>query len=394
MAKSLPQYYFTVEDPDYSPKGSRDPLGFQVIWQHQGSKLIKHLSTVSVNLHDFQILCLAHYFYGKEPDNGFVKFFLRFEQLMAYTRYVPKANNGFNGITEVARNLQNAKTIIISAKSDYQILSNQRAYGIWGKYSRPFREIGFVNRSNFIAIFENKINELVEKTEILRVIEKVKENEQWSCHVEALEILKPLLQLNDEELNFYTNAILKVEGPVTHQNDLYNYISNHFDQIPEGFNLYPFLHQFATSLELNKVELKSILMDIEHAEKVICPLNYIFRYIQTKPNWTKEEIRTDSYIEQCKEKVDYAFKEQILNELKSSLNKDNWNLVVDLIEVNKKTTDRRGGSAWISIHNDVLNVNHSEGGFKDPDFNPKLNFQNGYFINTYIELFRQIKSKI
>jgi hypothetical protein len=36
----LPQYYLTLPDPDYLPKGSRDPLGFQVVWQHQGKKII------------------------------------------------------------------------------------------------------------------------------------------------------------------------------------------------------------------------------------------------------------------------------------------------------------------------------------------------------------------
>ncbi len=75
-------YYFTKDDGDYRIKGSRDPLGFQVLWQHQAKYLVHFLSTVSVDLHDFQIMCLAYAYYGKSPDIGFMKFFLRFEQLI------------------------------------------------------------------------------------------------------------------------------------------------------------------------------------------------------------------------------------------------------------------------------------------------------------------------
>jgi len=53
-------YFITEKDQNYTIKGSKDPLGFQVIWQSAGRKLIPNLSTVSNNLIDFQILCLAH----------------------------------------------------------------------------------------------------------------------------------------------------------------------------------------------------------------------------------------------------------------------------------------------------------------------------------------------
>lgn len=43
-------YTFTAIDPDFKPKGSRDPLGFQPIWAEVGRKLIKDLSTVSGNI--------------------------------------------------------------------------------------------------------------------------------------------------------------------------------------------------------------------------------------------------------------------------------------------------------------------------------------------------------
>ncbi|RYZ27079.1 MAG: hypothetical protein EOO10_13770, partial [Chitinophagaceae bacterium] len=104
MTPSSPQFYFTRQDRDYAVKGSRDPLGFQVLWQHQARSLIPYLSTVSGNVRDFQIMCLAYYFYGREADTHFVPFFLRFEQLMAYARY-EEGGLGFNGVDRVRQKI-------------------------------------------------------------------------------------------------------------------------------------------------------------------------------------------------------------------------------------------------------------------------------------------------
>ena len=82
-------YFITEQDPNYSIKGSRDPLGFQVVWQAAGRKLIPHLSTVSNNIKDFQILSLSYALKKRLSieDKQFESFFLRFEQMMAYTRF-------------------------------------------------------------------------------------------------------------------------------------------------------------------------------------------------------------------------------------------------------------------------------------------------------------------
>jgi hypothetical protein len=52
-------YYLTNPNPNYSIKGSRDPLGLQVLWQPAARRLIPYLSTVSGNVLEFQILCIA-----------------------------------------------------------------------------------------------------------------------------------------------------------------------------------------------------------------------------------------------------------------------------------------------------------------------------------------------
>jgi len=46
-------YFITDQDPNYTLKGSRDTLGFQVVWQTAGRKLIRFLLTVSGSIKDF-----------------------------------------------------------------------------------------------------------------------------------------------------------------------------------------------------------------------------------------------------------------------------------------------------------------------------------------------------
>ena len=393
MIGKYSQFYFTKEDPDYSIKGSRDPLAFQVLWQHQGKILIPYLSTVSNNLHDFQIRCLAYFFYGKEPDKSFARFFLRFEQLMGYVRITAHNNTGFNGIDGIKKKLlDNPKTVSISNTAEDEILSNQRAYGIWGKYNRPFQDIEFTKRPEFNEVFSDKINSLTENNSVIKIINKVIANNQSRFRIAELECLQPLLSFSKKERSFYSDAILKVTSANPFQNELFQFVSS--IDLPDNFDLYAFLKSFSKSLGNRNNALKNILEEIEITEKILCPLNYIFRYLQTKPIWEKSELLNDAYITKCKKQVDFVFQggneeSKIKNQLAQSILKENWSLVIDLANRNKEVTEWRGGAPWITINKDLIEVHHADGGFQNPEFAPNKDFDNGYFIDTYINLFRQ-----
>ena len=128
----LNQYFFSLPDLDFKPTGSRDPLGLQVIWQNVGSQVIPFLSTVSSNIRDFKILCLAHYYLSKgELDRNT---FIRFEQLCAYARHYKQEKEAFNGIEKIRKHFRIEPSarfpIDISEKKTHWILSNQITYGI------------------------------------------------------------------------------------------------------------------------------------------------------------------------------------------------------------------------------------------------------------------------
>ena len=96
-------FFITEPDINFRIKGSRDPLGFQPIWQKLGRKVIKDLSTVSINIRDFQIMSFAWYFWGDRPDKNFMAFFYKFEQACAYTRELYLEKSGYNGKEYVSK---------------------------------------------------------------------------------------------------------------------------------------------------------------------------------------------------------------------------------------------------------------------------------------------------
>lgn len=396
MANTNFQFFFTQEDPDYSLKGSRDPLAFQVLWQSQGKKLIPYLSTVSGNLNDFQILCLAYYFYGKDADNAFVRFFLRFEQLMAYVRIGVKNSGNFNGVERVKKKLiAKPNRIYISNTTEDEILSNQRAYGIWGKYNRPFQDIKFTLKDSFYNVFDAKISALSDGDSVSKIITKTINNNQVSFSVAEIECMKELLYFTKKEKVFYRDAILKVEMANPYQNQLYEFISN--TGLPEELDLYPFLKSFSGSLGKDDGLLKGILKDIEITEKLLCPLNNIFRYLQTKPIWEKTELLKDKYILGCKKPLDYIFQGgsevcKLKNHFNQSMAKDNWSLVQDLVVRNKDVTEWRGGIPLITTNKEIIEVHRTEGGSYNPDFNSLTSFENDYFLNTYLRLCSYIQN--
>ncbi len=180
-----------------------------------------------------------------------------------------------------------------------------------------------------------------------------------------------------------------------YQNVLFDFVSK--NKLPKEFNLYDFINAFSKSISADHLNLKNILKETIITEQLISPVNQIFRYIQTKPIWNKSEILKDEYINQCKHVVNYLFTDdseqnKIKNGFAQTLQKDNWSLIVDLIEKNKEVTDWRGGSPWMTIQNNLVEVHHADGGFVNPDYDPNSYYTNGYFIDTYLSLYRQINA--
>lgn len=377
------QYFFSSLDTDFKPTGSRDPLGLQVIWQEAGSQVIPFLSTVSSSLRDFKIMCLAHAYFGEGIDRST---FIRLEQLCAYVRYYYYRDEGFNGIEKVRKRFSEDSTypITISANKTHALLASQITYGIWGKYNRPFNAMEL--REKYVlpdlSADEKHILNTCKKDTFELTEEMIK-----TCH---------FIHLNTVDKSFFTQNLLKLpliaenRQACKHQNELFEIISRNEALIKEKdfFSLINKMQQEASD------DLKKALETIKQTEKVITPLNRIFKHIQTKNIWTsnQQDDVLDTYIEQLTP-IDYPFKNESTIELQNILNiKDTWKIIEGLTAVNAKVSNNRNKSPWISREKEDFVLNEKNGAIRIDYWEKRPNNDFYYFLNTYINLYNQIEA--
>lgn len=377
-------YFLTEKDPNYSVKGSRDPLGMQVIWQTVGRKLIPDLSTVSISIIDFQIMCIAYYFKKefKVDDQSFQLFFSRFEKLMGFARFQKNGPIGFNGIDRIRKLISNGnKEIAISDKEE--ILSNQKAYGIWGKYNRPFTDIKIIDEPGFYDIFEAKIGKNSKAYEMIERLFKKPADKSSHFNKIDLEYLYPLIEKPIEaEKELFIKTLLRDSC----DNALYKEIIA--NPVLAEMRLYQLIEVLSDSAE--NVQLKAYLDQIRRTELVLSPLNRLFRYLQTKARWTDTEIANDAIFNDSRNITHTEDLEPNIQELNSLLSQPNIDLVKGLINKNEQVTANRKSAPWLRVNQNGIEVNHYEGARGIFDYIPTEDNDNSYFIATYQSIYRQL----
>lgn len=379
-------YFITEQDPNYSIKGSRDPLGFQVVWQAAGRKLIPYLSTVSGSIKDFQILCLA-YALKKElkiDDKQFEPFFLRFEQMMAYTRYKNYPNEGFNGVDKVRKLMSgNLASVRISSAIADQLLSNQKAYGIWGKYNSPFSEMRLTEMREYSKVYIPKV---LNNDAFLRqatLLSKKRDTQPAYIESDKMDEWSDFLQKpSGIEKKLFIEKLLDD----TCGKELLHQIDNNPDF--RDLSFYKLIQALTDASSSSN--FKAILGYIANTEKVICPLNRIFRYLQTKSYWKNEEIETDPYIKNWRSTFESTGFDETTRGLAALLTLSNHDLVVGLVKRNEEVTARRNSAAWMQLTEKGLEVNHFEGAFFVEEYNPEEDNDFNYFFSTFISLHKQL----
>jgi hypothetical protein len=378
-------YFITEEDPNYTIKGSRDPMGFQVIWQHEAKKLIPYLSTVSASVKDFQILCIAYALKNKLEinDKEFEVFFIRLEQLFAYTRFKMDKEEGFNGIDKVRKKMDEANKEIRISYKDGQILSNQRAYGIWGKYIRPFTDLHMATGPDFEKIYTEKINANPSFLNLAISFKKKSIDDSSNVSLEKLESFYSLLEKPSRtEMEFLVPKLLQ---------DMFNNEMLAIFSTNGKLKELPFYSLIDELIAASKNErFNKALNSIKNTEKILSPLNRIFRYLQTKSVWTYDEIQNDSFITKCKSvNLLPAFGVE-LNPLANLLAMNNIDLVKGIVARNQEVCDRRKSTHWMSITESGIEVNHFDGAYYLKDYDPNLNNDNTYFFSSFISLHNQL----
>src|SRR5215207_8406386 len=104
--------FLTLLDPRAKIKGSRDPLGLQILWTKLGRQVVYNLTTVTTSLRGFTVLLLGLYFAERAitesniPPNQLVELFLKFEQLAAYSRVVAQTAHNSDYAEDEIRGIQ------------------------------------------------------------------------------------------------------------------------------------------------------------------------------------------------------------------------------------------------------------------------------------------------
>lgn len=378
-------YFITAQDPNYTIKGSRDPLGFQVIWQDAGRKLIPFLSTVSNNIIDFQILCLG--FAIKKiidiPDDQFEAFFIRFEQLMAYTRYEKDSGKGFNGVDKVRRiRAAGSKEVQISNNIQHQILSNQRSYGIWGKYIRPFTDMKMLEDADFDLIFGKKAQSCKELIQLCLSLKK-KTSDTAYVNLQKLLSLQSLLNKPEgAEKTFFIRYLLKDNF----HNELLKLITTSVKV--NGLRFYQLLD--ILTRHSDDSSFKGALEFIKNTEFMLSPLNHIFRYLQTTSYMSYEDINKDDYISKWRSSIDTSGFDSTSVKLASLHQVTNEELVSGLANRNQEVCNWRHSAPWIQLMDKGIEVNHFEGGYLSEGYDPITDYDNTYFLSSYFTLSSQL----
>jgi len=381
-------FFLTEQDPNYRIKGSRDPLGFQPIWQSLGRTVVKYLSTVSNNLKDFQVLSYAWYFYEDRNPKEFLKFFIKFEQAFGFARGIYLKDDRFNGIDFVHKKLNN-DTFYFSNKNEHTLLSNQKSYGIYGKYNRPFTEMRIKEQENFKVIMENALKSKVNFNMMNQFINRILSEKVSIFTKEELKVFSDCLAtISDEERQFYKRHILETDDNHV-QNEIFKFFKKNIQILEtDGFNLYGFID----SLNNNSIpeELKSRLINIKQAERVLAPYSYLFRTLQSEPVWTINKINEAPIFQSFPSHFNYNFSNSVLDGFNNNFNSTSYGKALAVIQRNKEVSDNRKNAAWIKQEGDSIIICYADGARKITEFDVDVDFENNYFLPTYISLYKQI----
>lgn len=382
-------YFLTDQDPNFRIKGSRDPLGFQPIWQNLGRTVVRYLSTVSVNIRDFQVLSYAWFFFGDRNQKDFLPFFYRFEQAYGFARGKYLDGDAFNGIDFVKKNLGN-QSFTFSNKSQHSLLSNQKSYGIFGKYNRPFTEMKLKQRDEFMSVMEESLQSKVSFDELQKKINRLLDEDEVTMTAEEIKIFADSIDiLSDQEKQFYTKYLLMTEGEHV-QNELFDLLNDHFELTStDQFNLFSFIH-LLRSFNLSE-ELKKNLIEIQHSELVLTPFAYLFKTLQNAPIWEKDKLEEQSIFESFPKSVQYPFKSEIISELNQSLSKEPFLIALQSVKRNNDVSLNRGNAAWIKNENGKLITCYSDGRRHFDEVKNGEDYEHSYFLPAYISLFKQIR---
>jgi len=366
-------------DDRMKPKGSRDPLGFELIWSKLGRNIIGNLTTITGSSESFATALLGFYWANElvgeyTSDDRMIRvrdIFLSFEQLAAYMRKV-EGSNSVMGVNRVNRRLgdESLKKFVLGKGSEAQILSNQVSYGLWGLYSSAMRDTGLVEGEARIATAAGKkiamaIEEKLDKDLFLSLITKddVKRSDIEKNSASLMAAIS-----NDEVQRILIEALLQgaSDENLCLQQELWTNTCKLMQKGVFNGEQPVSVALFIDSLKREEISsrLHKSLTDIEAVERLLVTMNNIFHFCRSKSgesvSGVVEAIEKQQYdfsvLDYDLDGVEFPRKEATLKPIEY-LKAGNYHGAVEAIfSLNKAVMKDRGGAAWVSAVDEVLDV--------------------------------------
>ena len=361
--------FLSLLDDRAKPKGSRDPLGFELVWSHFGRKVIGNLTTITSSMDNFAVAVLGfHWVNQLVPETSDMsarhkqirEAFLRYEQLTGYVRYFGNAKD-IMGITRVkARVLDESFDITLGLSPDQQILSDQASYGLWGLYSSAARDTGLV-KGNDRAITpdgqEIALRIVAQLGDAAELLLKVLRSEQ-SLNRDQLESVSEVFMnavRHHSVRELLLHALMSGRDPKGIQSELWGITQKLFQA---GRNPPRDVGEFVRQVldEGASAELAQCLNDVILTERILVATNNVFNYCRRKDGAYLSEImdKLDSHYVYAhlpdKLPGDSFPRRQSLERILSAFRHDDPSILInEVFSLNKEVMKHRSGAPWVEI---------------------------------------------
>lgn len=415
--------FISLLDDRVRPKGSRDPLGFEVVWTEFGRRVVGNLTTITSHWRNFAVGLLGlHWCHlmcrDVHPDNRLEEIrahFIRFEQLAGYLRYLAEKEGlgeypEIMGINRVRKRIGEAPAHLpIGAGFDSQILSDQASYGIWGLYTSALRESGLLLQDQYRTPSKNG-------EELAKQMAGELDMAWFRDYMSGKKNRVRLADLESRAQSFHgalsrksvrdqlIHALLR--GPEGHgccQRALYDVVRDwKKSEIAIKNNNYGEWIGRVLATRGIAPELQRSLKDIQEIERLLVTANCMFGYCRRKDGVPLKDVAKEigraydfSWISEGPDltKVHYA---EELSEYRDALRrKDVTSALLTLLTLNKKVMKARDGAAWVEEKPDGrlrVRVKKELVELPEPD-NLKKRWDYNYFLNSYARIAELGRSK-
>lgn len=396
----------TLMDDRLKTKGSRDPLGFEVIWSSYGRELIPSLTTVTSSLNNCieAILCSKYAFLSgtkdtKEIENRFMKM----EQLIGYIRVSHEKDVHFQGIMGISRVKQTLDSDVASIRLGRanQILSKQLVYGLWGYYTSALKASKLMKDSRELTEHAQQIISTVEHTDIWKKIVSIGDKGEFTNDAEFKKLSTLLKESAFDVLEIKEKLAQALLQTALKKPLLFNLTGDYLKEIKPENREKKETKAFLNWLVINKkrdVEIAEISSNILQVEQTLNMANWLFDYLRTNNQVTIEEIVTDIKFVKTEEELptldkDFS-KDRFLSRFIELFNKRDFEgLIQHLLDYHKnQIMGPRGGAPWIDIRNGCINV-LSRGGSSNKTLPESWTsimekWTYPYFIPSYLSIYR------